>query len=234
MKSTVRSNRRAVRHVGARAGARTGGFTLLELLVAVAILAVVAVLAWRGLDAIARGRDSITRSMADERVFAQLFDQMRIDARLAVSDDETGGSAIAADASGLQIVRTWPAAAGEAPRLEVVRYHVADGLVIRYASPPIGNFSQLRHTMRKGEDSTWSSVALMNGVNAIQVRMYVPKTGWTTQMTDVRSAIVANDNNLTIPQLAAMPLPRAVTGLRVSIRAASLTRPVDRAFLVGE
>lgn len=230
MNPAVRYKRRAA----TRVVAQESGFTLLELLVAVAILAVVAVLAWRGLDAIARGRDAISRSMADERVFAQLFDQMRIDARLAVSDDETGGSAIAADSSGLQIVRTYPVAAGMAPRLEVVRYHVAEGLVIRYASPPIASFGQLRRIMRKGEDGTWSSVPLMNGVGAIQVRMYVPKTGWTTQMDDVRSAISTNDNNLTIPQLAAMPLPRAVTGVQVSISASSLKRPVRREFLVGE
>ncbi|HEV3426837.1 MAG TPA: prepilin-type N-terminal cleavage/methylation domain-containing protein [Paraburkholderia sp.] len=215
-----------------RGGSR--GFTLLELLVAVAILAVVAVLAWRGLDAITRGRDAISRSMSDERVFAELFDQMRIDARLAVSDDETGGSAITVDSSGLQIVRTYPGVEGQAPRLEVVRYQVADGLVIRYASPPIGSFSQLRRAMRNGEDGTWSSVPLMNGVKAIQVSMYVSPTGWTTQMDDVRSAITTNDNNLTIPQLAAMPLPRAVTGLQVSISAQTLKRPINRAFLVGE
>ncbi|WP_322045359.1 type II secretion system protein J [Paraburkholderia sp. J67] len=226
MKATARCSRRGV--------SRARGFTLIELMVAVGILAVVAVLSWRGLDAIARGRDTISRNMADERVFAQLFEQMRTDARLAVSDDETGGSAITADRSGLQIVRTFPLASGQAPRLEVVRYHVAEGRVIRCASPPIGNFGQLRRVMRSSEDSTWSSVALMGGVGEIQVRMYVPQTGWTTQMADVRSAITTNDNNLTIPQLATMPLPRAVTGFQVSIRATSLARPIDRAFLVGE
>ncbi len=234
MKSTVRYKRFIERGGVSRAYAGSRGFTLLELLVAVAILAVVAVLSWRGLDAIARGRDSISRSMADERVFAELFDQMRIDSRLAVSDDETGGSAIAADSTGLQIVRTWPAVSGQAPRLEVVRYHVADGRVIRYASPPIGNFGQLRRMLRQGEDAAWSAVPLMEGVSAIQVRMYVPQTGWTTQMDDVRSAISSNDTNLTIPQLAAMPLPRAVTGLQVSISAPALRRPINRAFLVGE
>lgn len=66
---------------------RAAGFTLIELLVAIAILAVVAILSWRGLDQIVRGRDIITHSMAEERVFAQMFDQMRIDTREAVSDD---------------------------------------------------------------------------------------------------------------------------------------------------
>ncbi|WP_321943786.1 PulJ/GspJ family protein [Paraburkholderia tropica] len=228
MKITARSRRRA------KPRARTRGFTLIELMVAIAILAVVAVLSWRGLDAIARGRDAISRSMDDERVFAQLFDQMRIDARQAVSDDETGGSAIVAERSGLQIVRTYAVGQDRAPRLQVVRYEVANGLVTRYASPPLRNFGQVRRAMHSGADSTWTSVPLMSGVGEIQVRMFVPPGGWTMQMEDVRNAIETNDNNLTIPQLAAMPLPRAVAGFKVSIRSSSLARPIDREFLVGE
>ena len=70
------------------------GFTLIELMIAIAILAVVAILAWRGLDQIMRGRDKVAAAMEDERVFAQMFDQMRIDARLAATDDEAGQPAI--------------------------------------------------------------------------------------------------------------------------------------------
>ncbi len=91
------------------------GFTLIELLVAIAILAVIAVLSWRGLDQIIRGRQTITNAMEDERVFAQLFDQMRIDARQAVSDDEAGQPAVAIGGNTLQIVREL-GASGEAPR----------------------------------------------------------------------------------------------------------------------
>src|ERR1700735_3877553 len=100
MKTTVRSERR--RRLGAR-GVR--GFTLIELLVASAILAVIAVLSWRGLDQIIRGRQTITSAMEDERVFAQLFDQMRIDAREAATDDQTGQPAISVSGNVLQIVR---------------------------------------------------------------------------------------------------------------------------------
>src|ERR1700759_3714354 len=97
MKTTVRSERRR------RSGAR--GFTLIELLVAIAIMAVIAVLSWRGLDQIIRGRQTITNAMEDERVFAQLFDQMRIDARQAASDDESGQAAVTVSGNVLQIVR---------------------------------------------------------------------------------------------------------------------------------
>ncbi|MGE8475531.1 MAG: PulJ/GspJ family protein, partial [Paraburkholderia hospita] len=110
------------------------GFTLIELLVAIAILAVIAVLSWRGLDQIIRGRQTITNAMEDERVFAQFFDQMRIDVRNAASDDEAGEPAVAVNGNALQIVRHMRAP-GAPPRLVVVRYRITEGRILRYASP---------------------------------------------------------------------------------------------------
>jgi general secretion pathway protein J len=216
-----------------RTGRSARGFTLIELLVAVAILAVIAVLSWRGLDQIMRGRDAITNAMEDERVFAQLFDQMRIDARQATTDDEAGTAAISIGGSMLQIVREVDAP-GVAPRLEVVRYRIANGRVTRYASPPLANVGELRRALSGEENSDWSAVPLMGGVGSISARVYVPKVGWTSQMKDVQSAITGDINNLKVPQLGNAPLPRAETGLELSVGAPSLKRPVTRVFLVGE
>ncbi|CAB3809535.1 hypothetical protein LMG28614_07060 [Paraburkholderia ultramafica] len=225
MKTTARSERRR------RSGAR--GFTLIELLVAIAILAVIAVLSWRGLDQIIRGRTTITNAMEEERVFAQVFDQMRIDARQAASDDESGQAAISVSGNTLQIVRQM-VLPGTAPRLQVVRYQISNGRVIRYASPPLGNAGDLRRALRGSEGEGWTAVPLMGGVGSISARLYVPGVGWTTQMKDVQSAITGADNNLKVPQLGNAPLPRSVTGLEVSVGASSLARPVTRVFLVGE
>ncbi|RZF31046.1 prepilin-type N-terminal cleavage/methylation domain-containing protein [Paraburkholderia sp. UYCP14C] len=225
MKSTARCERR--RRYGAR------GFTLIELLVAIAILAVIAVLSWRGLDQIIRGRTTITNAMEDERVFAQLFDQIRIDARQAASDDETTQvSAISVAGNTLQIVRhiVLP---GTAPRLQVVRYQISSGRVVRFASPPLGNVGQLWRALH-GNEEGWSSVQLMGGVGSISARMYVPKLGWTTNMNDVETALTQAINNLKVPQLGNAPMPRSVTGLEVSVGATSLARPITRVFLVGE
>ncbi|WP_233865507.1 PulJ/GspJ family protein [Paraburkholderia adhaesiva] len=240
MKQPVRCDRaRAERDEGARCtlrARRARGFTLIELLVAIAILAVVAILSWRGLDQIMRGRETISRSMADERVFAQMFDQMRIDCRLAASDDEAGASAISLDGGALQIVRAFAVPPGSAPRLQVVRYRVVEGRVVRYASPPLANLGDLRRAMRGGESGDWNALPMMSGVGSINARFYVPKVGWTSNMADVSSQLTANANanGLRVPQLGVAPLPRSVTGLEVRVSAQSLQWPVTRVFLMGE
>ncbi|MGI4814690.1 MAG: PulJ/GspJ family protein, partial [Janthinobacterium lividum] len=74
--------------------ARVRGFTLIELLIAITILAVIAVLCWRGLDQIIRAREVISRDMDDERVVVQLFSQLGSDLQRAAGDDEAGAAAV--------------------------------------------------------------------------------------------------------------------------------------------
>jgi general secretion pathway protein J len=172
--------------------------------------------------------------MEDERVFVQLFDQLRVDAREAATDDEVGQPAISATSSGLQIVRSF-GFPGEPPRLQVVRYEVNEGHVTRYASAPVATLGQLRRALSgPNAGGEWTAVPLISGVGKITARMYVPNIGWTTKMGDVVAEIARNANNLKVPQFGAAPLARAVTGLEVSIGAPSLHEPIRRTFLVGQ
>ncbi len=65
------------------ARSRAAGFTLLELLVAVTLMAVIALLGWRGLDAVISARDDITRNSDRLRALSLAFAQIEDDLRRA-------------------------------------------------------------------------------------------------------------------------------------------------------
>ncbi|PNW89708.1 hypothetical protein CF641_37300, partial [Burkholderia pseudomallei] len=64
------------------------------MMIAITNLAVLAILSWRGLDQIIRGRDKVAAAMEDERVFAQMVDQMRIQAARAATGDAADQPAV--------------------------------------------------------------------------------------------------------------------------------------------
>lgn len=74
------------------------GFTLLELIVAAGILALIAVFSWRGLDALIREREAIAASQSTIDVLQRSFARIERDALLAgdVQVDEDGTMRLAA------------------------------------------------------------------------------------------------------------------------------------------
>ena len=76
---------------------------------------------------------------------------------------------------------------------------------------------------------------LISGVGKITARLYVPRVGWTTQMSDATAEITRNDNNVRVPQFSSALIARALTGLEASpVGAPSRHVPVRRMFAVGE
>jgi prepilin-type N-terminal cleavage/methylation domain-containing protein len=64
------------------------GFALLELIVAMAIMAIVGLLAWRGMDAMIRGREVIERRSNEDLSYSQLVRQFDRDCQEILRRDE--------------------------------------------------------------------------------------------------------------------------------------------------
>ena len=112
------------------------GFTLVELLVAISVLAMVAVLGWRGLDGIVRARSAITNDIEQTRGLQLAFAQLESDcAHIASSSLIANRVSLLADQGRLLMVRT-VFAYDQPTRVQIVSYHLRGGLLTRQESVP--------------------------------------------------------------------------------------------------
>jgi len=150
------------------------GFTLVELLVAITVLAIVAVMGWRGLDGIVRSRGQLTQQMEQTRGIQLTFAQLQSDLE-QIADKKLlrERQNILADNTRLIFIRTVLTEAA-ASQLQVVSYTIRDGVLARRESAYTRDLLQL--------DALWQSalndagepgaVALHGGVAAMAVRVW--------------------------------------------------------------
>jgi len=173
---------------------RQHGLTLIELLVAISVLAVVAVLGWRGLDGIVRARVALNAELEQTRGMQLTFAQMQSDCANMVSRDVLAArSAISIDQNQLRLIRT-VYAEGQPTRLEVVTYRLANQSLTRRESIATRDLNELDAMWNRagsGDDST-AAVKLQSGVNAFSMRMWAnDNKGWRTVDTNAAEQAAA-------------------------------------------
>jgi len=159
-----------------RLPSRARGFTLIELLIAIFILAMVAVLGWRGLDSIMRSREVLTAQLAQARGMQLAFAQMQSDCdHLAgASQGSTllnGRSNLQAENDRLMLVRL--AASEQEPQLlQVVTYRLVGGMLVRRESNGTRDLALLDTMWQAARDDAGNSadVVLMQGVGGMAMR----------------------------------------------------------------
>ncbi|CAB3748124.1 PulJ/GspJ family protein [Paraburkholderia solisilvae] len=199
--------RRAIRPP--RAVARTAGFTLIEMLVAIALLAVIAVLAWRGLDATVRGRDDVTANLAETRLLGRYFSQLQFDMMNLVTADEVFGPPLRIRRDELVLIRHL--GVGNAPtQVQVVRYRLKDHELMRSASQPLSSLSQLADALHHMDD--FASVVASDRATGMQLAVWVPQVGWTSDQKAVDNsyALFLEKHGISNGTSVGMPLPRGI------------------------
>ena len=158
---------------------RRRGFTLIELLVAISILAIVAVLGWRGLDGIVRARIALTAQMEQTRGMQLAFAQMQSDCEHLAGVGAGaallhGRPNLAADNDSLTLVRT-VLAENEPSQVQVVSYRVKDGLLTRRESAGTRDLIQLDVLWKAAlgdTDGGGAAVTLQSGVSGMAMRLW--------------------------------------------------------------
>lgn len=138
------------------------GFTLVEVLVALLIMAVIATVGWQGVAAMTSARDATRR--IDERTLrlAAIVQQLEADVQ-AIYDGPTVPG-IAFDGATLRIVRR--SGAG----VEVVAWSLREGVWRRWASPPVVRAADLQ--------AQWARAAQVPADDPQQLRLLDGASGW--------------------------------------------------------
>lgn len=231
MRQGQRQRQRMVLRRRQRRQAPIGGFTLIELLVAISILAIVAVLGWRGLDGIIRSRAVLTAQMEQTRGLQLAFAQLQSDcASLATSSMLHNRAYLQADIDRLTLVRL-VLAENEPTRLQVVAYRVRDGVLTRRESNATRDLVELDTLWQNtlNDTDTAASVALQSDVLSMSARYWI-NTEWR-MATGVSTAANANP---TLQQLQQQQQgSTAPTGLEVSLALLHQEVPMVKSFLLG-
>lgn len=159
---------------------RTQGFTLIELLVAITIMAIVAVLGWRGLDTIVRSRVSLTDELERTRGLQLAFAQMQSDCGQIAKADSIGGRRPLSTQPGRLTLVRWVFAENQPSRVQVVAYRLNNGVLSRHESLATRNLRELETAWAAATSDAMTTppVQLYSGVETMEIRSWIENAGW--------------------------------------------------------
>lgn len=166
------------------------GFTLIELLVAITLLAVIAVLSWRGLDSLMRGRDAIVSEEARLRALNRTFSQLDSDCAALADPQGQQHSPVMLAPNQLVLVRD-RREAQQPTQWQVVTYALESGHLVRMASAPLGDTAKLAAALQAGTTQavTASPVTLVDDVAQLAARAWIEPGGWVTRTAAADTAL---------------------------------------------
>ena len=203
------------------------GLTLVELLIAISVLAVIAVLGWRGLDGIVRARIALASDLEQTRGMQLAFAQLQSDCNhLANPSMLPNRVPLVIDQGRLSLVRT--VFADDQPvRLQVVTYRISNGVLTRRESAATRDLKELdslwlvatsdTDATQPPFDKLRTGVELQSDVTAMSMRLW-DGSGWRTTAAPPPNA-VAN--------------PAIPSGLEITLQLRGRESGMLKVFMLG-
>jgi general secretion pathway protein J len=158
---------------------RAPGFTLVEVLVALVILAVIAIMSWRGIDTMLRSREISQSSLVQSERLQSVLVQWEQDLRSV--QDSGRVDALAFDGNSLRLTRRQPEG------LQVLSWTLREGRLYRWAAPAATTVGALDQAWTRSQQPLTEAdqpLLMLEGVESWQMFFYRGNAWSNAQSSD--------------------------------------------------
>lgn len=181
-----------------RGRARAGGFTLVEVLVALLVMSVMAGLAWRGIDGLARAREATQANLETTERINTVVAQFEADLQALYDPDASAGTAGSAGSSGGSGPVPALSCDGSTLRLtrvaeggvQMVAWQLRSPLWLRWASPVVQRAGELQEQWLRSQQllgNETGQLRLLEGATGMQIYFF-RGNAWTNCQSSAGTA----------------------------------------------
>lgn len=145
------------------------GFTLVELLVALVVMAVLAAMSWQGVDSMMRAREATQASMERTLRLSNVLAQWEQDLTAIVQTPQSVADALTFDGARVRMLRRTDTG------MQVVVWALREGALMRWASPTTTRWAQLQEFYLQGMQligNESGQLRTLDGLSSIQLYFF--------------------------------------------------------------